>query len=82
MKSRVYLETTIVSYLTAVPTRDIVQAAHQQITREWWERRAHFDLFVSEAVLTEAAGGDAEAAKRRIAVFDPPIICTPEELME
>jgi hypothetical protein len=52
LTSRVYLETTVISYLTAVPTRDIVQAAHQQITREWWERRKVFDLFVSQAVIT------------------------------
>lgn len=39
MKSKVYLETTVISYLTATSTRDIVQAAHQQITGEWWERR-------------------------------------------
>lgn len=70
MKSKVYLETTIISYLTALPSRDIVQAAHQQITREWWERRDRFDLFVSEAVREEAARGDAEAAARRLAALE------------
>ena len=57
MKSKVYVETTIVSYLTAEPTRDVVQAAHQQLTREWWDRRERFELFVSQTVITEAAGG-------------------------
>ena len=48
MKPKVYLETTIPSYLTARPSRDLVTAAHQQITREWWDTRRHaFDLFVS-----------------------------------
>ncbi len=70
MKSKVYLETTIISYLTALPSRDIVQAAHQQITRDWWERRDRFDLFVSEAVREEAAGGDADAAARRLAALE------------
>jgi len=65
MKSKVYVETTIISYLTAMPSSDIVLAAHQQITREWWERRHRFDLFVSQAVIREAARGDAEAAARR-----------------
>jgi hypothetical protein len=65
MKPRVYLETTVVSYLTALPSRDIVLAAHQQLTSEWWEGRERFDLFVSEAVLQEAAGGDSAAAARR-----------------
>ena len=66
MKAKVYLETTIVSYLTAKPTRDVVQAAHQQLTIEWWDRRQRFDLFVSQTVITEAGGGNAEAAERRL----------------
>lgn len=68
MKPRVYLETSILSYLTALPSRDLVRAAHQQITIEWWEQRARFELFVSEAVLAEARRGDAAAANRRMAV--------------
>jgi hypothetical protein len=68
MKPRVYLETTIISYLTARPSRDLVAAAHQQITQQWWQtRRAHFDLFVSPPVIQEAQAGDPEAAARRIA---------------
>src|SRR5437773_527448 len=70
MKSKVYLETTVVSYLVASPTRDIIQAAHQQLTREWWDRREHFELFVSRPVLTEAARGDADAASRRLAALN------------
>ncbi len=63
----VYIETTIVSYLTAWPSRDLVRAAHQQITREWWEtRRADFSLFVSQLVLDEAAAGDAAASAERL----------------
>ena len=65
MKSKVYVETTIVSYLTAEPTRDVIQAAHQQLTREWWDRRGRFDLFVSQTVITESSGGSPEAASRR-----------------
>jgi hypothetical protein len=70
LKPKVYLETTVISYLTAAPSRDIVQAAHQQITREWWERRKDFDLFVSQAVITEAGRGDSDAAARRLAALD------------
>ena len=54
MKSKVYIETTIVSYLVASPSRDVIQSAHQQVTREWWARRSRFDLFVSRPVLAEA----------------------------
>ena len=85
MKSKVYLETTIVSYLVASSTHDVIQSAHQQVTREWWTRRERFDLFVSRPVLAEAGRGDATAANRRCvpgAGMQPPIICTPEELME
>jgi len=63
----VYVETTIPSYLGAHPSRDLVMAAHQQITHDWW-RNAHdrFDLYISEAVLNEIRGGDADAAARRL----------------
>jgi hypothetical protein len=68
---RVYIETTIPSYLTARPSRDIVQAARQQLTREWWDvERRNYDLCISQIVLDEAAAGDAEAAQRRMAVID------------
>ena len=70
MKPKVYLETTIPSYLTARPSRDLVTAAHQQITREWWDTRRHdFDLFVSQMVIDEASAGDPEAAIRRLEVL-------------
>ena len=52
----VYLETTIPSYLAAHPSRDLIVAAHQQITHEWWrEARQRFDVYISEAVLAEFA---------------------------
>jgi predicted nucleic acid-binding protein len=70
LKPKVYLETTVISYLTASPSRDIVQAAHQQLTREWFERRKDFDLFVSQAVIAEASRGDSGAAARRLAALD------------
>jgi predicted nucleic acid-binding protein len=70
VKPKVYLETTVISYLTAAPSRDIVQVAHQQITREWWDRRKDFDLFVSQAVITEAGRGDSAAAARRLATLE------------
>ena len=67
MKEKIYLETTIVSYLTAKPNRDLVIAAHQQITQEWWEaRRECFGLFISELVIREASAGDEVAAQRRL----------------
>lgn len=70
MKPRVYVETTVVSYLTARPSRDVVIAGHQQITHEWWDaQRDKFELCVSQLVLGEAGAGDPQAAQERIAVL-------------
>ncbi len=70
MKPTVYLETTIVSYLTAHPTRDVVIAALIEQTKKWWEEeRSRFELFVSSVVVREASAGDADAARRRLAVL-------------
>lgn len=67
MTPRVYVETSIVSYLTARPSKTLVVAARQQITRDWWEsQRGEFSLFVSEFVLEEAAEGDPFAAAARL----------------
>ena len=138
MKPRVYVETTVISYLTARPARDVVVAGHQQSTRDWWTTAAdRYELVVSELVVASLATLDAtaeaetlaevlvrtaavpqaaipdaahiavaaasgveylvtwnfrhianavtrpliESACRR-AGFQPPVICTPEELME
>ena len=69
MKPTVYVETTIPSYLTAWPSRDLVRAAHQQITREWWARRDGFDLYSSRLVVRECQAGDAQAAADRLAAL-------------
>lgn len=84
MKSRVYLETTIASYLTAWPSRDLVTAAHQQITREWWQkRRSDFDLFISQIVLREAGAGDPDAAAQRLqSLQDIPVLEERDEAVE
>jgi predicted nucleic acid-binding protein len=71
MKACVYIETSIISYLTARPSNDIRSSAHQNSTLEWWAKHSSaFDLFVSEYVLTEAAGGHTEAAAKRLEVLD------------
>jgi hypothetical protein len=64
---KVYLETTIPSYVTSKFSRDLVIAARQQISREWWDTaRINFDIYISEVVITECSMGDPEAAKRRL----------------
>ena len=68
-KPTLYLESTIISYLAAHPSRDLIVAAHQQITREWWDRaRLKFDLYISQAVLDEISVGDPDAVSRRLAL--------------
>lgn len=70
MKPKAYLETTIVSYLAATSSPDVVVAGHQQITQDWWERRHRFELYVSAAVVDEVSRGDAMAARRRLAMLN------------
>ncbi len=75
MADRVYIETTVVSYLTARPSRDLIIAAHQQITHDWWDtHRANYELCVSELVLDEAGAGDTQAAQERLLVFQPMLV--------
>jgi hypothetical protein len=63
MKPTVYIETTVVSYLTAWPSRDVVRAGHQQITRDWWKAAPdRYDLFSSVLVVAESMAGDSTAA--------------------
>lgn len=72
MKSTVYLETTVISYLTAWPSRDVVVLGQQQQTREWWDTRGQqFDLYCSELVVQEASAGDSNAAAARLAALAP-----------
>jgi len=81
MKPRLYLETTIPSYLTSRPSRDLIVAGHQQITREWWEKRKDsFDLYISQLVLDEVSAGDPVAARERLKpIQDLPLLdITPE----
>ncbi len=79
MKRKIYLETSVISYLTAKPSKTILGAAHQQITLAWWESREQYKLFVSEPVLRECAAGDPVAAQKRLAaVAEIPLILIDE----
>ena len=82
VKARLYLETTVPSYLTAWPSRDLIRASHQQLTQEWWSRRRDdFEVFISQLVVDEAAAGDPVAAGERLAVLaDLPLLDLTEEV--
>ena len=78
MKS-VYIESSVISYITARPSRDLVTSARQAITIEWWETyRDLFDVFISELVLEEIGTGDLQAASNRLAIVEniPVLVAT------
>lgn len=84
MKRKVYVETTVISYLASRLSRDLITAANQQITQEWWAlRRSDFDLFVSQLVVHEAGAGDNEARQRRLEILiDIPLLALHEESVQ
>jgi len=71
-KGHRYIETSLVSYPTARPSRDLLVAAHQYLTAAWWDhQRPRYELFTSQVVLAEAGAGDPEAAQRRLTAREP-----------
>ncbi len=80
MKPTVYVETTIPSYLAARPSRDLIVAGHQQITRDWWDT-AHrrFELLTSTSVMREIEVGDPQQAAERLELLRGIAVMTPNE---
>ena len=83
MNPQVYLETSVISYLTSRPSRDLIVAANQQITQEWWQvHRQDFDFFISQLVVQEASAGDEHAAERRLqAIANIPLLTLNEQMV-
>lgn len=69
-KKRVYVESSVISYLTARPARDLIMLARQLETADWWEQREKWDLYISTLVMTEIEKGDPGAADKRIAAVE------------
>ena len=66
-KKTVYIETSIISYLTARPSSDLLAAAWQKVTIDWWDtQRDRFNLYTSDIVIEEAGRGDDLAVARRL----------------
>ena len=80
-KPKLYLETSVVSYLAARPSRDVLVLAHQQVTREWWERDlASFEVYISDIVIQEAEQGRAAPARERLdRIGEFPILAVTDE---
>lgn len=71
-KSSVYLETSIIGYATSRPSRDLIVAAHQEQTRQWFEHGTRvYELFISQLVLQESLAGDPQAVQARQAFVAP-----------
>src|SRR5437773_638173 len=81
---RIYIESTIPSYVVARPARDLLQAARQQITRDWWEvKRLNHELFASQIVIDEISIGEAAMAQRRLETLQRlPILQLTDEAKE
>ena len=67
MKQKIYIETSIVSYLTARQSTDAIKLACQQITKAWWNHsRLNTISYISPYVVEEVSAGDPQAASERI----------------
>lgn len=84
VEQSVYIETTVVSYMVARPSRDLIVAAHQQVTVEWWKKSLPlFEPFISPVVIEEASRGDEAAAKQRLMkISDFPLLEITEEVRQ
>lgn len=84
MKPKIYIETSIISYLTARPSNNLIAAAWQKETIDWWEyQRSRFSLYISEIVIEEASRGDSKAASKRLeALAGLPILPLNKEAVE
>ena len=82
MKETVYVETSVISYLTARPSNDLRAMANQSTTTEWWEtRRSSYSVFASDPVISEASKGHPEASQRRMAaIADLPLLQISEDV--
>lgn len=69
-RPKVYLESSVISYLTARPSEELTKKFRQEQTRQWWEFRERFELFISETVLDEIRLGDSKASQRRLEVVE------------
>jgi predicted nucleic acid-binding protein len=70
MSETVYIETSILGYLTARATKNLIIAANIEVTRDWWEfRRSNFSLYISQVVLDEIAQGDSQIATQRLEII-------------
>ncbi len=82
-KPEAYVESSVISYRSARPSRDVIVLSHQEITRIWWEKHLHeYSVFISEVVLDEIRRGDHEAASERLSLVSSMPLLTIEPDVE
>ncbi|MCF7977425.1 MAG: type II toxin-antitoxin system VapC family toxin [Chromatiaceae bacterium] len=83
MAESVYIESSVISYFTARPSRDLVITARQAITESWWhDHRFKYEIFISGLVVQEISKGDEEAAQKRLTAIEGiPMLGTSEEAL-
>lgn len=83
MSETVYIETSIIGYLTARASNNLIVMGNVEATREWWgTRRKQFELYISQTVLDEVSRGDAEIAKKRLGILDQLPLLTVNESVQ
>lgn len=81
MMTRIYIETSVISFLTARQSKDVVLAGHQASTHIFWSRKKDFELFISDMVIQECEKGDADCAQSRIqAITGLPVLSVDKEV--
>jgi hypothetical protein len=83
-KPTVYIESTVISFYANRRSKDLIVAAYQEISADWWENELHkYQPYVSQFVLEEISRGDSRAAKNRMdAIKDFPLLDLPDEVFE
>lgn len=80
-RSKVYLESSVISYLTARPSENLPQKFRQETTKQWWKHKDRYELFISETVIDEIQLGDPKAAQlRQDAIAGIPVLLYSEEV--
>ena len=81
MPESVYIESSIISYLTSRPNRDVIEAGRQVVTYDWWlNTKSKYEIYISALVEEEISGGDPMAAAKRLqAVANIPSILITHE---
>jgi predicted nucleic acid-binding protein len=82
-KPRIYVETSVISYLTARPSNDIINLSRQRASQMLWQAQDRFELVISAVVLNECRMGNARAAALRLACAQPlPVLATTDEALQ